>query len=907
MNMQQIEKKWQKRWADAGLFEADPKSKRVKKFFITFPYPYLNGAPHVGHSFSAFRVDAYARFKRMQGYNVLFPQGFHATGEPILGAVERLRKSDPTQINSFKAFGASDSDMERFKTDINYVIKFWMSKWTDDMKASGFSIDWRRSFITAIDERYNKFIEWQYNTLKKLGYVKQGTHPVIWCPHCNSPTGDHDRLEGEGESPMDYILLKFKLDEELLGKEIMLPAATLRPETIYGVTNMWVNPDAEYTIANVNGEAWLVSVRAADKLKDQLNDVEILGKIEGGELAGKRCTDPLSNRSIPILPAKFVDPNSATGVVMSVPSHAPYDWMGIKDLIDRNELERYGTSKEELEPIAIIKTEGLGEHPAVDICKKMGIKSPHDDRLDEATSRVYKKEFHQGVLNVGEYAGTKVSEAKDSLMKDFLDKKIAEVMWDCNLVVCRCTTRCHVKILENQWFLTFSDERWKNKARICIKSMNIYPEEARINFLNTVDWLRDKACARKTGLGTKLPWDSEWIVETLSDSTIYMAYYTLAKTINSRKIPASKLTHEVFDYILLGKGSMKAAKKSGLHTSTLKDMKKQFEYFYPVDMRNSGKDLIQNHLTFYIFHHTGLFQKNRWPKAIGVNGFVNVEGEKMSKSRGNFLTLRGLLEQYGADLTRINIIAAVEGLDDADWRAESIKTYRIRIGMLHEIAKKLGKKKREMKKREIDRWLLSAMQGCIKNATENYEKMKFRTALNHAFFETTSSLRWYMRRSGKPNYDVLRLVLSDIAKLIAPVTPHASEELWEILRNKGFISAAKWPEYNKRLADATADALEKLLQKTIEDIKNIKALVKKRTNTEPKSICLFIARRRMFRKKANKKKQLVFFREAAEFISREVGCEVQIMDADKAGKGAQNIHKEKAGKATPDKPGILIG
>ena len=102
-------------------------------------------------------------------------------------------------------------------------------------KTRGKSRDWRRSFITTdITPTYSRFIEWQYNTLKKKGYVVKGTHPVIWCPKCQSPTGDHDRLKGVGESPVDYILLKFPFEE------FIIPAGTLRPETIYGVTNMWI-------------------------------------------------------------------------------------------------------------------------------------------------------------------------------------------------------------------------------------------------------------------------------------------------------------------------------------------------------------------------------------------------------------------------------------------------------------------------------------------------------------------------------------------------------------------------------------------------------------------------------------------------------------------------------------------
>src|SRR3990172_6023382 len=123
INFQKIEKKWQVEWEKKNVFEAKPSKK--PKYFITFPIPYVNGAPHVGHSFSSFRVDSYARFKRASGFNVLFPQGFHATGEPILGAVERLRAGDAAQIFSFEQFGATQNDIEKFKQDPKYVAEFW--------------------------------------------------------------------------------------------------------------------------------------------------------------------------------------------------------------------------------------------------------------------------------------------------------------------------------------------------------------------------------------------------------------------------------------------------------------------------------------------------------------------------------------------------------------------------------------------------------------------------------------------------------------------------------------------------------------------------------------------------------------------------------------------------------------
>ena len=117
-----------------------------------------------------------------------------------------------------------------------------------------------------------------------------------------------------------------------------MPAATFRPETIYGVTNMWINPDATYVEAVVNGENWIVSAEAAEKLKEQERTVTVKRAFKGKELVGKAFQNPVTKAWFPILPGWFVDAETATGVVYSVPAHAPYDWLALKDLQEKPEV-----------------------------------------------------------------------------------------------------------------------------------------------------------------------------------------------------------------------------------------------------------------------------------------------------------------------------------------------------------------------------------------------------------------------------------------------------------------------------------------------------------------------------------------------------------------------------------------
>jgi len=268
----------------------------------------MNGSLHLGHAYTSGRLDVYARFKRLKGFNVLYPWAWHWTGEAVYGTVHRLRMGDQSVISRLIDLDGVDPEVLNDLQDPVYFVRYFTEKNRRVVKRYGLSIDWRREFhTTSLHKLYNKFVEWQIRQLY-------------------SPTGDHDRLEGEGVRPEEYYLIKFRMDDKYV------VAGTLRPETIYGVTNIWVNPEAKYVLADVDGERWIISSEAAYKLQNQLKRVEVLEEFEGRELIGKWVEAPLVGRRIPILPAAFVDPTSITGVVYSVPAHAPYDYAALKDV-----------------------------------------------------------------------------------------------------------------------------------------------------------------------------------------------------------------------------------------------------------------------------------------------------------------------------------------------------------------------------------------------------------------------------------------------------------------------------------------------------------------------------------------------------------------------------------------------
>ncbi|MDI9576609.1 MAG: leucine--tRNA ligase [Thermoproteota archaeon] len=832
----EMEQKWIAKWENAHLFEADPDSKREKKL-VTFPYPYMNGPLHVGHTFTASRVDAYARFKRMQGYNVLWPWGWHWTGQPLLGASQRVARGDQAYIRVLREVdGVPEEELNKF-VDPLYMAQYYTSEGRLAAKSVGFSVDWRRDFTTVLPT-YQKFIEWQYKNLKEKGFVTRGTHPVVWCPKDQSPTGDHDRQSGEGVTPEEYTLIKYRLDDQSV-----LPAATFRPETVYGLTNIWINPDATYVEAIVNGENWVISQEAAEKLKEQERKIEVKRNFKGKELIGKTFENPVTKLKFPILPGWFVDPKTATGVVYSVPAHAPYDWLALRDLQQKPEtLSQFGIDSEmvkAIQPISIITVEGFGDHPAVEIVDKMKIKDQNDPAADQATKELYKKEFHSGILkaNCGQYAGKTIREAKDLLISDFRKSGLTDSMYDLSEpVFCRCMTQCIVKILSDQWFLNYSDPKWKELAKQVVDQMNIYPDSAKPWFNTVIDWLREWACARTTGFGTPLPWGKGWIIETLSDSTLYMAFYTINKHIKQNSIKPESLTPEVFDYIFLGKGNQnQVSADSGIHSDLLEEMRKEFLYWYPFDLRNSAKELVPNHLSFCIFHHAALFPPELWPRAIGVNGMLMVEGQGMHKSKGNFITLKGAVEKYGADATRCALLLGAEGMDDPDWRAENVTDLKTKFEALMGFAGNIISSDQIAENTALERWLTSRMQCRIKEVTSSLDELKTRTALQTALFETWNDLRWYIQRKGNCNTKALVEAVKDWLKMLAPFAPFLCEELWSRTGEDGFISVANWPIFDDSKVDAASEEQENLITDIMADTNNILKAMK----ITPTRICYY--------------------------------------------------------------------
>ena len=927
-HLRQIELERQKIWKENHVFEANAEEnwlnnnnfeeKNSKKFLITFPYPYMNGRLHLGHAFSLSKCEFQSRYQRLIGKNVLFPFGFHCTGMPIAAAAKRVQnefKEDPdiikhikehkvkktkkgmTQVEILKEVGVADEDLQKFENP-DFWLQYFPPYAQADLEKLGANIDFRRSFITTDKQKYyDKFIEWHMLKLKEHNFVEFGKRNAIYSISEDQPCADHDRSCGEGLGPQEYTLIKMELlnDEKLpekvknlmsLNKKIFLVAATLRPETMYGQTNCYILPKGEYGFYEMaNGEIYISSEHAMlnmayqEKTKVPKKAISLL-KIKGEELIGAKILAPLSiYKEVYLFPMETISMNKGTGIVTSVPSDSPDDYINLL-MFKKNEIlrKKWGiTENMILEPVHIIKLEGFSDLAAKDVIEKYKIKSPKDkDKLQKAKEEVYTQGFYKGIIDIGKYKGQLIKDIKDKVKEDLIKTNEADFYFEPEgLVKNRMDEECVVALVD-QWYVKYGQKEYKDFCLNHIRSnkFNAYSPSTLKGFEQVLGWFSNWGLSRTFGLGSHIPWDKKFLIESLSDSTIYMAYYTIANYLHEdiyglkpkNGILPEMLTEEVFDYIFLGKEF--DFSKSKIPEKILKEMRNSFTYWYPVDLRCSGKDLIGNHLTMSLYNHAVVWDKNQdyMTRGYFCNGYILVDGEKMSKSKGNFLTVNDLIELYGADASRITLADCGDSLDDANFLREisnlsvnklySFENF-VKI-LVNEVWNKIKDLKIEDPDKQIklnnnlfDQIFDNNINYLIKEAKKSYEEMKYKNVLKYAFYEMINIKDQYILFNAddysKLNPTLIIKYLKTFLIINNPIIPHFTEYMYITYLNPifdkfnmkdkkiEFLCRAKYPDISLEI-DMKLFDYNKYLNKIIQTIREVSSKKnRKKSNVTDKS------------------------------------------------------------------------
>ncbi|KAG9757494.1 leucyl-tRNA synthetase, partial [Aureobasidium melanogenum] len=890
----------------AELREQQPKN------FATMAYPYMNGILHAGHAFTASKVEFATGWARMEGKRALFPQGYHCTGMPIKSCADKLAREMEMFGKNFENYKEEDADedavpaptQETTKADIT---KFGAKKskaaakavsmkyqfqimgalgiqkeeihkfadpyhWLDhfpalcerDLTNIGARVDWRRSMVTTDrNPYYDAFVRWQMNRLKELGKIKFGKRYTVYSPKDKQACMDHDRSSGEGVGVQEYTALKMKVQEwaepaqkSLAGKlpenaNVYFVPATLRPETMFGQSALFVSPKIEYGIYKVSeNEYYFITERAARNMAFQgiFPEWGVFPKVAnlpGSDVIGTLVNAPLSvHENVRILPMETIKASKGTGVVSCVPSDSPDDYITIQDLVKKADYYKIKKEWADIEPLPIIETPTYGNLTAKKLCEDMKIASPKDTKqLAEAKDLAYKEGFYKGTMCYGEHKGKSVEEAKPLVRQTLIDAgnafNYAEPDGE---VMSRSGDSCVAGHLD-QWYLNYGksgDEPWQQEVLGHVNGeLNTFSTEAKNAFQQTLDWLGQWACARSYGLGSKLPWDQQFLVESLSDSTVYMAYYTISHYLHGDiygdtqgigKISAEKMSDEVWDYIFTRREDV----ESDIPKETLQAMRREFEYWYPLDVRVSGKDLIQNHLTFFLYIHVALFPREYWPRGIRANGHLLLNGEKMSKSTGNFLTLYDATKKFGADATRVSLADAGDSIEDANfeesvanaiilklfelrkWCEETIQGARVlKDGENYlEVNKNERLKNNDCVQRTGERsfWddiFENELNGLVRETREHYSATNYKSALKSGFYDFTSARDFYReitKSSGiGMHQDLVRKYVELQALMITVIAPHWAEYVWlEVLGKSSTVQNELFPQVPATKPELTA-------------------------------------------------------------------------------------------------------
>ncbi len=837
-----IEKKWRDAWYGARINESSPAPGK-KKFFLIFAYPGVTGYLHVGHMRGYTFSDALVRYKRMTGHQVLFPVGTHATGNGAITFARKVERGDPATIDVLKANGCRDEMIAKL-VDPMEVIRFFNGVYVNDYwKRFGFMSDWRR-FTCTIYPDYSKFIEWQMKKLKDHGLLIQKPYYAPACvehgPVAVDPS-ETDISKGGNAEVLEYALLKFDLED---GRKLV--AATLRPETVFGLTNFWVNPEVEYVDVEVGAETWVMSRPAADKLKMQREGVRVKGSANGSALIGRRCKAPFTRRMIPIFPSSLCDPNVGSGLVMSVPSDAPVDWMGLVELRrDEDARKRYGITDEmldEAKPVPIIETPGWGPLPAVEITDRMAIRSLTDPKLEEATKEVYKTGFHKGVMNesAGKFARMPVEQAKNMMREEMLDTGQADMFYDLSEEVrCRCGKTVYIKRIPDQWFIDYSNKSLTDRSKAHALTMQILPQEYHENIQGVLEWYRERACVRLGNwLGTRFPFDRRWIIEAIADSTLYPVYYVVSRYANEGLIKPEGMDEQFFDYVILGKGSADAVSHaSGFSKEVVESIRSEFEYWYPLDVNLGGKEHMTVHFPVFLMNHVAVLRPEHHPKGIVVNWYITATGGKISKSKGGAQPIPDAAERFGVDALRLFYANIASLYVDVAWEDEKVEGYRERLekiwALIHEL-----RSPEASERSEVDAWLDARMQTRLKRIHEHMIDFDLRSYTNEVYFEILQDLRWYVRRGGR-NAEAITKAVRTWIPLMAPVTPHLAEELWEETGGKRFVSDAQLDAGDVTEAVLIEESKERLVERLLADVGEILKV----TEMKPKKLVVMTAPR----------------------------------------------------------------
>jgi leucyl-tRNA synthetase len=835
------ERFWQERWRAAGLATARRDPAR-EKFFALVAYPGSSGFLHVGHLRGPVLTDALHRYHRMLGHSVFFPTGTHASGLPAVTFAQKVQNRDPDVLAQLELRGIGAEERTRLESPEN-AARFLGQDYLKVFRRLGLLLD-ESAYLTTIDDDYQAFIRWQFHRLADRGAFRQGPHFAAACPVCGPVSVDPSETDlssgGDAETQI-YTLLSFPLEDGRI-----LLAATLRPETVYGVTNVWIPAAAPLVVWHHGDRSYLVTRSGADRLIDH-HGGKLGREVDGASVAGGVVSVPLVGGKVPVFRSELVDPAVGTGIVMSVPGHAPADWLGV-DALPPADRARLG------EPPVIVEFPSLAELPASErallagegppaarALQATGARTLSDrDPLEEATQRLYRLEFLRGRMRSDLLDGVFVPAARDRVARSLSEAGgVGELRCFSKPVVCRNGHIVGIRRIPDQWFLRYGEDAWKESTRAAIARMQIFPAEYAAELPSILDWYDDRPCTRQgRWLGTPFPQDPSWIIEPIADSTFYPAYFVVRRYLADGRLRLEGLTDAFFDRVFLGEGPGEPTIPGALQA----EIAAEFRYWYPLDLNVGGKEHKRVHFPVFVYTHAKLLPPELQPRGIFVHWWLTDKGgAKVSKKSlgkgGSIPSMDGALDSWGADALRLFYALASSSQQDIEWDPELVRASAERIAEIQKLVEG-ALAEAGGGSPELDAWLGSRARALVSDVRTGLAALSLREAAELVYVGAPTTVRRYLARGGAPGPALHRFADAWI-RLMNPVTPHLSEELGAG-RFSGLVSQQPFPSPDEFAAAPAAEAAEQYLEGVEEDLRGVMKPAQARGEL-PTAVSFFVA------------------------------------------------------------------
>ncbi|MFY9279872.1 MAG: leucine--tRNA ligase [Caldicoprobacterales bacterium] len=751
----EIEKKWQQRWDEEKAFKRleDPNK---EKYYMLEMFPYPSGNLHMGHVRNYSIGDVIARFKTMQGYNVLHPMGWDSFGLPAENAAIERGIHPDTWTNS-------NIDTMR-----------------QQLKGLGLSYDWDREVATS-SPSYYKWTQWLFLQFFKKGMAYKKISSVNWCPSCETVLANEQVVNGGCERCSAQVDKKeleqwfFKITdyaERLLqdidkldgwpekvkimqqnwigksegamvnftieGTEEKIAVFTTRPDTIYGVSFMVLAPEHPLVLELVKGTEYEEAAKEFRKKAEHMSEIDRTsteGEKEGLFL-GRYVINPMNGQRVPLFIANYVLMDYGTGAVMGVPAH------------DQRDFEF--ATKYNLPIIPVIKP----KNDEIDI--------DNLDRAFEAEGIMINSgpfnglDNQEGIAKIIEYMEEKgIGESKVNYrLRDWLISR--QRYWGAPIPIIYCDKCGTVPVPEEDLPVILPTD-------VKISGKGNSPLATSESFVNTT--------CPECGAAAKREVDT---MDTFVCSSFYYLRYT--------------------------------DPKNDQHPFEMDKAK----YWMPVDQYVGGVEHAILHLLYARFFTKVLYDMGLSPvdepfSNLLTQGMVLKDGHKMSKSLGNTVSPEEIIAKYGADTARLFILFAAPPERDLEWSDQGVegsfrflnRIWRLVTESINEIH--IDNMVDTGKLSSQDKELRFVLHNTIKRITNDIsQRFNFNTAVS-ALMELVNAIYDYREKckNGKLNNAVLSDAITCLLIMLAPFCPHITSELWEMIGREDSIHDQKWPQWDE--------------------------------------------------------------------------------------------------------------